>query len=1217
MTTDQNVKINIDVESERASRFVRKFRQDIERLKKSLDFTSKSSAFAKNFKVDNSGWNRSTHNVRRYADSLTRASRAESAFARTAQYRGIAVSQSLRQQMNFMQRMARQRAAEERSEARAHLARMSRFRREREALFRMAGNGFRSAGRAGGRAALVGGAAAGYAGRRAILNEVDVDAAEKNAQIYGGLSSQEARKLRDGWANKMSIELGATAAQMLSGYTEALKVGIKPVGAKQFAELSIKAAEAWQIPVESVVDTLGLVNQTLTAAGQAFDIKKLKSSANAIQHLSAKMATTPGKMIEFLRQAAGGIALLGMSQEAGLAFGAASTSLGNRSDESGRLLDFLASRLIEMPRLTRKDGEEGAQARSLVRALGYGSVSQMEKLRRENPDEFVFDLMDRLGKISDPKKQEEMLLFLTGREWLGEMGRLVKGSSTLKEAKALAQESKRLDAIGQVWNIHKTKLGFVFKQIGSGFRMLLGEFGKELSPIATKFGQNFLKWAESMKNSGIGAKFGGALEGLLQGLNIDPDDFLAAGQSPEQLKAAIESWKATGQAIGETLHGLGEGIKSFFSVVQVASGFLGNKGLASLVGFAISLGVALRILMPVVSVLGALAKGIRGIAKALAGIRAGSAAASLLGPGASGAAGAAGAAAAGAGRAGFLKNLLKFGPLAFLGEVLAGAIYKEAQRRDPNGDAFGKNETAQKMREEERRKAEERRNRFGPNSSDYQLNGGSGSNDLKGGSGSDRLFHKTALDDFSRSADRLSSHFESAGARLQLAALTSPNLFGGSAGSFGGGGGGYSAVTPDPSINNLYNPPAIPDYGLGRSGIIKRSKDGTASDSGAAAGSVVGAGKGWTTMRLADGSVVKRTGSRNWRNNNPGNIEYGPFARSMGAIGTDGRFAVFPSYEAGRKAKEKLLFEGKGYRGKTLAQAISRYAPPSENNTSSYIAQVAKAAGVNPNTPLSQLTPVQRKAMLDAMERVEGFRAGKTAVLSGPTRSAGVAGSGAIGLDGVPIKGGIGGQAMAGGAHALGLSALAQELASGGIAGGFNRVTAFKDRFHLGRRSMHNSGLAMDFTLKDPRFSAQAVEDLRKKFSAAGLTEKDYKILDEYKRPSSGATGGHIHAQFQSQVAADAYAKYVEQQRSMAAAASKPGQMTSGVPTPQSITQGVPLPPARPAGAGGAGGAGVPQVNASFTINGITDPQEVANAVNRHIGEAISYRTHDVEHELT
>ena len=138
---------------------------------------------------------------------------------------------------------------------------------------------------------------------------------------------------------------------------------------------------------------------------------------------------------------------------------------------------------------------------------------------------------------------------------------------------------------------------------------------------------------------------------------------------------------------------------------------------------------------------------------------------------------------------------------------------------------------------------------------------------------------------------------------------------------------------------------------------------------------------GSNTVELADGTVEKRTGARNWRNNNPGNIEYGALAKSNGAIGTDGRFAIFPTMDAGMKAQEKLLFEGNGYKNLSIAQAISRYAPPNENNTKGYISSVAQAVGVDPNTPLSSLNAEQRKAMLAAMHKVEGFKEGKTEVL--------------------------------------------------------------------------------------------------------------------------------------------------------------------------------------------------------------------------------------------
>jgi len=140
---------------------------------------------------------------------------------------------------------------------------------------------------------------------------------------------------------------------------------------------------------------------------------------------------------------------------------------------------------------------------------------------------------------------------------------------------------------------------------------------------------------------------------------------------------------------------------------------------------------------------------------------------------------------------------------------------------------------------------------------------------------------------------------------------------------------------------------------------------------------VVGAGKGWTRVRTADGQEYTLRGARNWRNNNPGNIEYGPFARSMGAIGSDGRFAVFPSYDAGRAAKSSLLFNSPKYNTKTIAGAIEKYAPPNENNTKSYVSRVARALGLSSDTPISSLDPQQQSTMMDAMQRVEGFRVGR------------------------------------------------------------------------------------------------------------------------------------------------------------------------------------------------------------------------------------------------
>lgn len=91
--------------------------------------------------------------------------------------------------------------------------------------------------------------------------------------------------------------------------------------------------------------------------------------------------------------------------------------------------------------------------------------------------------------------------------------------------------------------------------------------------------------------------------------------------------------------------------------------------------------------------------------------------------------------------------------------------------------------------------------------------------------------------------------------------------------------------------------------------------------------------EGWLDLR-----------SRPRRNNNPGDIEYGRFAEGHGATGSDGRFAIFPTAEAGFGAM-RVLFEAPSYRGLTVAQAIAKWAPSNENDTARYVANVCTWAG--------------------------------------------------------------------------------------------------------------------------------------------------------------------------------------------------------------------------------------------------------------------------------
>jgi hypothetical protein len=161
---------------------------------------------------------------------------------------------------------------------------------------------------------------------------------------------------------------------------------------------------------------------------------------------------------------------------------------------------------------------------------------------------------------------------------------------------------------------------------------------------------------------------------------------------------------------------------------------------------------------------------------------------------------------------------------------------------------------------------------------------------------------------------------------------------------------------------------------------------GAAPGTTPATGAVIGGGASTSASSAGKsvtiGGQTRSGGDRNWRNNNPGNIEYGKFAISMGAIGSDGRFAIFPSEEMGRKAADTLL-KGKSYANLSAADALKKWAPETENNIQAYASNMAKQ-GVDLSKRYSDMSPAEQAKFLDAMNKVEGGRAG---TVSGPNSS--------------------------------------------------------------------------------------------------------------------------------------------------------------------------------------------------------------------------------------
>ena len=110
---------------------------------------------------------------------------------------------------------------------------------------------------------------------------------------------------------------------------------------------------------------------------------------------------------------------------------------------------------------------------------------------------------------------------------------------------------------------------------------------------------------------------------------------------------------------------------------------------------------------------------------------------------------------------------------------------------------------------------------------------------------------------------------------------------------------------------------------------------------------------------------------RGIRNNNPLNIRRNPANQWQGLrpVQADKLFCQFTAMKWGLRAAIRLMENYIRRGAQTPRQIISRWAPPSENNTSGYITQACQRAGLDPDFPV--LFWADLRKLIKAMSWIE------------------------------------------------------------------------------------------------------------------------------------------------------------------------------------------------------------------------------------------------------
>lgn len=101
----------------------------------------------------------------------------------------------------------------------------------------------------------------------------------------------------------------------------------------------------------------------------------------------------------------------------------------------------------------------------------------------------------------------------------------------------------------------------------------------------------------------------------------------------------------------------------------------------------------------------------------------------------------------------------------------------------------------------------------------------------------------------------------------------------------------------------------------------------------------------WLVLLIifSGGGYMAYKATRGIRNKNPGNIRFNKYNDWIGQVGQDDEgFIIFSDVAYGIRAMARLItnYQSNGHR--TVAQIITRWAPPNENNTQAYINSVVK-----------------------------------------------------------------------------------------------------------------------------------------------------------------------------------------------------------------------------------------------------------------------------------
>ncbi len=1086
------------------------------------------------------------------------------------------------------------------------------------------------------------------------------DTAEANLRMFGGLNRSQVDAARRGWINRSAMENGFRPADAINAFTESLKAGIPESAAPDVTKSIMGASAGLDLNVAETTKLVGRLS-TLTQDPKLFSTEAIDKMLNGIAVVAKVTAADSNELVSSLRRGAGVLGSSKMSVSDLTAFTGIGISTGMQEGKAGTFMDFLVNEMVNAKNARGQRREDLSKGFGM---LGLGSNAAVSRQAASDPTALLLNMFERMSKMN-PEKAGHVASLIGMREWRGEILQMMRGTPMLRQTVEAGRDPKNANHLKQARDERLGTLAGLRSQLVATFDLAWEAVGGGIEDIVREIGNFFLGLGKNLDFDVIKAHVKTLIDGFVDGLGFKSiTEMLEKGFGKPDL-STVNAFFRFAQGFGQ---GVREVIDTLKSIVKLATGQDGDAGAlgrwaARITGFAL----ALSMLSPFIGVLAGLGGAVVALGFALSklgslGSLSGLASTLVRGLGL-------GLVAEIGSRRGeivtyildavrsmwaaikdglvegfsikniiaVLKNELTPAPLqrwmngGTKAEEQSGGTWQDPPaKRNPsdpnNAGREGPPHPLDRVDEPKKKK----RKRTEPVTGDESLR---------------RALEPASfatMGDMSDSVEKLGASLRAMGAHLQSVSLTgntaSASLASTASEASAGMRRGVSGLTGSFKPQGM----TVPGwYGRGRGASIMGGGSSGPAKFGMGGKTFGQKAPGIMKNLMTDFGLTKEQAAgivANLGHESAGFTAYqekNPLGGGRGGAGwaqwTGPRRRQFEAWAARNGLDPRSDAASYGFLKHELQTSEAGSLAAVRRQSSAHGSMVAfensfERAGVK-NWGSRQRYLNQAMGLdLNSAGTIQSSIAGRIA-----------------GLDGLRIKSR---EALAGGATNPAIIAAAQMIQGGNLAGGLNRFTAFNDLYHKGTGSKHASGLAGDFTLKDASQSGAAAEQVRRMFRSAGLTDDQFRVIDEYKNPSGRSTGGHIHYQINSAVAAAKYAQALQAKAATTAnslnetadvakraygggpakpPADKPKDIGDGFtstgwrkPTTDEIVSRQPAGVGGRGGGGGSGGHGsAPGGSVTIHVNGAGElPEVLAQKVQRQITKDWNHRAHDLEPEL-